>query len=108
MEFIEQPIFTDIVSRLLADKEYRVFQNTLMEAPNLGDLISGTGGARKIRVRVGNNGNSGGARAIYYFQTKKCQIWFLALYAKSDKDNIDQEEKNLIKLIVSQIKKVEL
>lgn len=40
MEFIETPTFTRQVTLLLSDEEYRQLQNTLVEDPERGDLIT--------------------------------------------------------------------
>ena len=83
MEIIELPPFTRELDQLLSIEEYRAFQNELIQEPLKGDVLKGTGGARKIRVRYGNLGKSGGARVIYYVVSQKSKIWLLALYAKS-------------------------
>lgn len=48
MEFIETIIFTRRIRELLTDDEYSRLQATLIEAPDLGDIIKGSGGLRKI------------------------------------------------------------
>jgi hypothetical protein len=49
MEFIEAPAFTHYISTYLADDEYRRLQNQLANDPELGDVMPGTGGFRKLR-----------------------------------------------------------
>jgi len=49
MEFLEAPAFTRYLSRYLTDDEYRELQNRLAAAPELGDVMPGTGGFRKLR-----------------------------------------------------------
>jgi hypothetical protein len=49
MEFFEAPAFTRRVSGYLADDEYCELQNRIAAAPELGEVISGTGGFRKLR-----------------------------------------------------------
>jgi hypothetical protein len=93
------------VDILLNQEEHRLFQNELIKNPEMGDLLKGTSGARKARVRVGKKGKSGGARVIYYYKDQKNQIWMLAIYNKKDKSNLTHEETNMIKGIVEQIKK---
>jgi len=41
----------------------------LVERPDLGAVISGTGGARKVRLRLPGRGKRGGARVIYAIDT---------------------------------------
>jgi hypothetical protein len=49
VEFIEAPAFTRHISDYLDADEYRLLQNALLENPDLGDLMPGTGGFRKVR-----------------------------------------------------------
>ena len=66
MELIETSIFTRQIATLLSDEEYREFQSRIAANPELGAVIKGGGGIRKVRVAVGSRGKSGGARVIYY------------------------------------------
>jgi len=50
MEFLEASVFTRYISGYLTDDEYREPQNRLAAAPEHGDVISGTGGFRKLRL----------------------------------------------------------
>jgi hypothetical protein len=47
--FIETAWFTKRVSELLTDEEYNKLQWRLIEFPDAGDVIKGSGGIRKIR-----------------------------------------------------------
>jgi hypothetical protein len=49
--FLETPLFTRLLGAYLTDENYRELQRTLMENPEMGDVIPGTGGFRKIRWR---------------------------------------------------------
>jgi hypothetical protein len=107
MEFKELPPFTREIDELLSVDEFRLFQNELIADPLKGDVLKGTGGARKIRAKFGLKGKSGGARAIYYFVGHKEKIWFLAVYPKSKKEALSKFETQMIKAVVDQIKKHE-
>ncbi len=71
--------------------------------PEKGDLIKGTGGARKIRVAANGKGKRGGARVIYYFQVAHT-IHFLAIYSKNSQEDLSSVEKKLIAGLVQNIK----
>lgn len=88
MVFIETSIFTKLLSKHMKDEEYRLFQLYLMNDPDKGDLIKGSGGVRKIRWAINNKGKSGGIRVIYYWKDKSSETWLLTLYAKNEKDSI--------------------
>jgi uncharacterized protein (DUF1778 family) len=49
MEFIEAPAFSRHLPRYLDDEQYRRLQDALSNAPEMGDVIPGTGGFRKLR-----------------------------------------------------------
>jgi len=69
IEFIETPTFTRQIQAIATDDELKELQRTLIAQPDKGDLIQGTGGLRKIRMALGNQGKSGGARVIYFLAT---------------------------------------
>ena len=48
----------------LNDDNLKELEQELLKNPQLGDVIEGTGGARKLRIKLGNHGKSGGARII--------------------------------------------
>ena len=59
MIFIELPIFTADVKELLSDEEYAALQACLVNDPNAGDLITQTGGLRKVRWITAGRGKRG-------------------------------------------------
>jgi hypothetical protein len=97
MVFIETSIFTKKHPQYLSDDEYRELQNFLINKPNAGDLIQGTGGLRKLRWSLGNKGKQGGVRIIYYWQLAKEQIYFMTLYSKNEKVDLSPQDKKIIK-----------
>ena len=76
MEIVEAPPFTRHLAEYLNEDGYRELQARLASNPELGDLIQGTGGFRKMRwvdVRRGK-GRRGGLRVIYYYFPSDHQI----------------------------------
>jgi len=49
MRFVETPIFTKVINRLVDDEAYRGLQIALMLRPEQGPVIRGGGGLRKVR-----------------------------------------------------------
>jgi hypothetical protein len=47
--FLETPVFTRLLGDYLTDESYRELQRALMENPEMGDVMPGTGGFRKVR-----------------------------------------------------------
>jgi len=67
MVIVETSIFTRQVQDLLSDDEYRSLQITLAKRPEVGALIEGSGGLRKVRWALAGRGKRGGVRVIYYW-----------------------------------------
>lgn len=94
--FIEKPEFTAKFDCLATQDEMFVLQDELIRNPVKGKLVQETGGARKIRMRIGKRGKSGGARVVYYYVDFRGEIWFLEIYSKSEKADLTSIEKRKI------------
>jgi hypothetical protein len=99
MEFIEAPAFTRYLSEYLADDEYRQLQNQLVISPELGDMMPGTGGFRKLRWAPPKRGKvrRGGLRIIYYYFLTDQQIWLMTLYDKDEASDLSPKVKKVLK-----------
>ncbi len=80
--------FTKLLPNYLADEEYRGLQTYLLEFPDAGLLIVGSGGVRKVRWASTGSGKSGGLRVIYFWKESSHEIWMLTLYRKSKQSTI--------------------
>lgn len=99
MEFFEAPAFTRHVSGYLTDDRYRELQHRLATEPELGDVIPGTGGFRKLRWADPrrSKGSRGGLRIIYYYFPRDQQIWLITLYGKDEASDLTPKEKLALK-----------
>lgn len=97
MIFIESPIFTADVKELLNDDEYAGLQRYLASRPDAGDLITQTGGLRKVRWVTEGRGKRGGTRVIYYHVVARSQIRMILIYRKGIKDNLTPKEKAVLR-----------
>lgn len=88
----------------LGDDELVQLQAMLLQNPEAGAVMSGTSGARKIRVPMEGRGKSGGGRVIYVDLVISEKIYLLYAYPKSEKENLDKEELTHIKALVELIK----
>jgi hypothetical protein len=55
MVIVETQIFTKLIKELMSDEDYRALQEALVNRPDAGDLIRGSGGLRKISVEPGRH-----------------------------------------------------
>ena len=86
--FIETSTFTKLLPSYLNDEEYRGLQSYLMQKPDAGNIVKGSGGVRKIRWAPVGRGKSGGVRIIYYWKMPDHEIWLLTIYSKSERATI--------------------
>lgn len=82
-EFIESSLFTRMVYDYLSEDDYTAFQLFLLEQPEAGAVVRGSGGVRKVRWSRAGAGKSGGVRVCYYTRNAAKQILLLVIYAKS-------------------------
>lgn len=102
LEFRETDLFTRDVLALLSDDEYAEVQGALIVNPEVGDLIRGTGGLRKLRwsQQRRGKGKRGGVRVIYYWYASGSLIYMLLAYSKNEQDDLSAAQKRvLIRLV---------
>ena len=100
MVFVETSMFSKLLGNYLSDDEYRHLQNHLVERPDAGDVIRGSGGVRKVRWASRGKGKSGGVRVIYYRAKADEQTFLLTLYGKGEQETLSAADlKRVVKLL---------
>jgi hypothetical protein len=69
--------------------------------PRAGDLMAGTGGARKVRFKRPGTGKSGGYRIIFYYAGEDVPLFLLNVFTKGDRANLSKAEQNILRGILS-------
>lgn len=105
IEVVELPSFQRDADRLFTRSQLADLIWEIASARELGDLIQGTGGLRKVRAGTGRRGKSGGARVIYLYGGEHMPIYLIAAYGKSDAANMTPAEKKQATALVKVIKK---
>ena len=86
--FIETQLFSRLVQRYLTDENYAQLQDELIQNPEAGTVIRGSGGVRKLRWAATDRGKRGGYRVIYFVRRPKGIFWMLTIYPKSETASI--------------------
>ena len=99
--FTELPVFMSQIDRLgkpLSDQVLSAIETDLLKDPERGDVIQGTGGARKGRIADPSRqkGKRSGFRYIYIYFEAFGKIYLLLFYGKGVKDDLTKDEKKLI------------
>ena len=89
----------------LSDDDLAELQKEICDDPTRPPVIPGTGGIRKIRVKQEGRGKSGGARVLYGDFPEHGIVYLFAVYPKSVKEDIDEDEKKVLKVTMAQINK---
>ena len=96
----ELPEYQRRALKLLSVDERQDVVNFLAAFPREGDLIRDTGGVRKLRWGRSGRGKSAGVRVIYYFHSPRMPLYLLTVFAKNERDDLTQGERNdLAKLV---------
>ncbi|WP_374357971.1 toxin [Pseudoduganella danionis] len=97
--FVELPAFARYRADYLDDVAYTRLQTTLMQHPEAGDVIEGTGGLRKLRYpdTQRGKGKRGGLRVIYYWWSGGPEFWLFTLYDKDELADLSPGDRKLLR-----------
>ena len=97
--FVELPAFARHRADYLDDEGFRGLQNALLDNPESGDVVEGTGGLRKVRYADARRGKGkrGGLRVIYFWWSAGDQFWLYTLYDKGTIDDLSAKERATLK-----------
>jgi hypothetical protein len=99
---VETSIFTRQVQALFSDEDYRQLQMALVSRPDLGQIIPGSSGLRKVRWVFRGHGKRGGVRVIYYWAVVRDTILMLFMYAKNEQDDLTPEQLKVLRRIIEE------
>lgn len=97
----ETRLFTEEARDIWSEDERGEFCAWLAANPEVGDVIPGSGGCRKVRWKRAGTGKRSGARVIYFNCLPKGNICLLMIYAKAVHGNIPA---HLLKAIAEELK----
>jgi hypothetical protein len=102
MIFIEDHGFQKRRKGLLDDDELFKLMDSLTAHPDVGKVIPGSGGLRKLRWAAKGHGKRGGVRVIYFWWLTEDKILLLDIYAKGRHENLAADEIEKLKRKVIQ------
>jgi mRNA-degrading endonuclease RelE of RelBE toxin-antitoxin system len=100
MVIVETSVFSRQVQKLLSDEEYRHLQAELANRPDVGVVIQGSGGLRKVRWGLRSRGKRGGVRVICYWAIQQERVLMLLIYPKNVQDDLTPGQLKALKQVV--------
>lgn len=98
---VETPTFLRKCRRYgVNDKDRENIIDFVAANPDAGELIKGSGGARKFRFATPGKGKSGGYRVVTFYGGEDIPVFLLSIFAKSDKVNLTRSEVNDLKTVL--------
>jgi hypothetical protein len=89
---------------LWSEDDRNGFVDFIAANPEAGDVIPDSGGIRKVRWRRPGTGKRGGVRVIYFYHDSTMPLYLLLIYAKSQRENWTQDEKQRAQALVAGLK----
>ena len=99
---IETPLYLRAAKEAgITEEEQHRIKVFMSENPDGGDVVPGTGGARKVRYPLRGRGKSGGARIITFYSGDDIPVFLIDIYAKGERIDLSQRERNALRAILT-------
>jgi hypothetical protein len=99
---LQLPKFKAEATELIGTDGIEALAAYLIDHPDAGDVIPGSGGVRKMRWAAKGKGKRGGARIIYVAVAGR--IYLIRCYAKNVKTDLSADEKKQLRQIAAHLK----
>jgi hypothetical protein len=100
---VETPEFLAGARRVLTETERALLIDFLADNPETGDLMQGTGGARKLRWGAKGKGKRGGARVITFYGGPTVPVFLLTIFTKGERANLSKAEQNELRQLLADL-----
>lgn len=101
---LQLPKFKAEATGLIGTDAVEALAVYLVDHPDAGDLIPGSGGVRKLRWAAKGKGKRAGARIIYLYIVVAARVYLIRCYAKNVKTDLTADEKKQLRQIAAHLK----
>ena len=97
MKVLRARTFEKAVRKLGASEaELAALEDAIAADPNVGDVIPGLHGARKVRFAMAGRGKRGGGRAVYVAVWVADAAYLVFAYSKADQEDLSAAQRRMI------------
>ncbi len=86
------------------DVQRQKLEQEIVNNPEVGKVIPGLEGLRKVRFAMAGRGKRGGGRAIYYLMLNDDLSIMITAYAKNDQEDLTPEQKKAVLAVLKELK----
>jgi hypothetical protein len=101
---LQLPKFKAEATELIGTHGIEAVAVYLIEYPDAGDVIPGSGGVRKLRWAAKGKGKLGGARIIYLYVVIASRIYLNSVLRQERQDDLTVDEKKQLRQITANLK----
>ena len=87
----------------LSEAEREHIVDILSDNPELGVVIKGSGGLRKVRIAMPGRGKRGGGRIVYWFYTRNFPVVLLFAFAKNEQSDLSAADLKVLKAVTDNL-----
>jgi hypothetical protein len=104
LEIVETDGFAKDARKIFTEEELGALHQHLGTFRELGNVISGSGGLRKVRWSAQGKGKRSGARVIYYYGGDHMPLFMIAIYTKSEKSDMTRAELKMATKLINALR----
>src|SRR5206468_317185 len=101
---LQLPKFKAEATELIGTDGIEALAVYLIDHPDAGNVMPGSGGVRKLRWGAKGKGKRGGARIIYLYVVIAACVYLIRCYAKNVKTDLTTNEKKQLRQIAANLK----
>lgn len=103
--FVEMSPFRNYIDKQSdGQKLLKAIQDVLLKQPDIGDVVQGAGGIRKMRIAGKGKGKSGGYRVWYFYFFDLNRIYLMSIYPKNELEDLSSSDCQHLKKLVNTLK----
>ena len=100
-------VYEKRVGKTLRPEEREAMELHVAANPEIHPIVAGTGGVGKARWGRRGKGKRGCVRVIYFYRSTADVVYFLDIYAKSEKEDLTPADKQQLKELANRLRGVQ-